>query len=200
MPSERFHEPTDATVALAARLSVGDGSALCEPRRAGAQSTQCGEMPDTFLDRPADVPGRLGLLPRAPRPDPHGRRGFWHRHERARSPSLSATCRWVRAKDEARDAIRLFMLVNRRVAARADSGRTRQGVSAFFQSKPSSAFNARSRVTPDELGRGMGRRQAASAADRRLQWQAVRARRCRHRHDLRLPNADRTCGQDRGHW
>ena len=69
---------------------------------------------------------------------------------KARSRSSSATCRWARRRDEALAAIRLLMLVNDVIAARADRGELAKGF-GFFQSKPSSAFSPVA-VTPDELG------------------------------------------------
>jgi fumarylacetoacetate (FAA) hydrolase len=87
-------------------------------------------------------------------------------------------------REQARDAIRLVMLVNDVSLRNLIPAELAKGF-GFFQSKPSSAFSPVA-VTPDELGSCLGWRQAASAADRRHQRQAVWPRQCRCRHDLRF--------------
>ena len=66
---------------IAARLSVGRRIGLREPRRAGAPRAR-GRDARELLDRAADVPGRIGHVPRRPRRDCAGGRGVGHRSGR----------------------------------------------------------------------------------------------------------------------
>ena len=77
VPSARFHE-NDAHSPLPRAYQWADGFGLRQPRRTGAQiawQRNAGRS----SDRPADLPGRFGRLPRPARPDRAGRRGLGHR-------------------------------------------------------------------------------------------------------------------------
>ena len=112
---------------LAARLSMGRRLGLRQPRRAGAARARrrdAGEL----LDRAADVPGRLGRLPRA-----RASRSSWPTRpgastSRARSPSSPTTCRWARRPRRRRQHIRLLMLVNDVSLRNLIPARARQGL------------------------------------------------------------------------
>ena len=80
------------------------------------------------------------------------------------------------------------------VVAQPDPGRTRQGLRLL----PVEALIGvlAGRRDAGRTGRRLGRRQAPSAAPCRCQRQAVRPRRGRRRHDLRLRKADRACRKD----
>ena len=172
---------------------MGGRLGLCEPCRTGAQGARRRDAGE-FLDRSADLPGRLGLLSSR-----RASRSAWPTRPsastwRARSPSSSTTCRWAPALDEARDAIRLVMLVNDVSLRELTAGRTRQGFRLLPVEAVLGLFAGRGDA--GRTGRRLGWRQAAPAAARRPQRQAVRPRQCRRRHDLRFPGADRPCGED----
>ena len=97
--------------------------------------------------------------------------------------------------DEAAQHIKLVMLVNDVSLRNLIPAELAKGF-GFFQSKPASAFSPVA-VTPDELGDGLARRPSCIC---RLQVDAqrrdIRRARCRHRHDVQLPAADRPCRKD----
>ena len=147
-------------LAPAARLPVGGRLGLCEPCRAGAAGAGRGDAGEP-LDRSADVPGRLRPLPRAARS-----RSAWQ--DEAFGIDFEGEVAVVTGDvpqgatlDQARDAIRLVMLVNDVSLRELIPGEIAKGF-GFFQSKPSSAFSPVA-VTPDELGDELGRRAAAPA-------------------------------------
>ena len=71
------------------------------------------EMPDTLLDRPADVPGRLRTPSSGPRdPIRMADEAFGIDMEGGEIAVIVGDVPMGASKDEARDAIRLFMLVN----------------------------------------------------------------------------------------
>ena len=84
--------------------------------------------------------------------------------------------------EEARNAIRLVMLVNDVSLRGLIPAELAKGF-GFFQSKPSSAFSPVA-VTPDELGDKWDGGKVHLPVAGRLQWQGIRQGQCWRRHDL----------------
>ena len=171
----------------APRLSVGGRLRLRESRRAGAQGARRRDAAQ-LLDRPADVPGRLRLVPRPARSDPDGRRSLGHRFRgrdrgRHRRRADGRRCRRGAAPHQADPA------GQRRVAAQPHSGRAGEGLRLL-------PVQAEQRLLAGggdagRAGRGVGRRQDPPAAGHASQRPAVRQAQRRRRHDLRFRPADR---------
>ena len=150
-PTMRFHEH-DAHSPLPARLSMGGRFGLCQSRGTGAQGAQCGNAGE-FLDRSADVSGRLGHVSwrRAIRSAfPMGRCKAGASTWKARVAVIVDDVPMGATPQEAAKAIRLIMLVNDVSLRGLIPAELGKGF-GFFQSKPSSAFSPVA-VTPDELG------------------------------------------------
>ena len=149
VPSARFHEH-DAHSPLPRAYQWADGSAYVNHVEL-VRKSRGSEMPAKLLDRSADLPGRLGFLPRR-----RAIRSSWPTKpgastSRARSPSSSATCRWARALPmQARAGSGWSCWSTTSACAALAPAELAKGF-GFFQSKPSSAFSPVA-VTPDELG------------------------------------------------
>ncbi len=108
------------------------------------------EMPPSFWTDPADVPGRVRLVPRSARSDPDGATKPGASISRPRSRSSPTTCRWASMPKRRARHIKLIMLVNDVSLRNLIPGELAKGF-GFFQSKPSSAFSPVA-LTPEELG------------------------------------------------
>ena len=190
-PTERFHEH-DALSPLPRAYQWADGSAYVNHVEL-VRKARNAEMPQSFWTDPLMYQGGSDsfLAPREPIRMADEAWGIDMEGEVAvivDDVPMGATV------DEARDAIRLVMLVNDVSLRGLIPAELAKGF-GFFQSQAVHGLFA-GRRDARRTGRCLGRRQAASAAAGRSQRQAVRSRRCRRRHDLRFPAADRPCGQD----
>ena len=148
VPSARFHEH-DAHSPLPRAYQWADGSAYVnhvELVRKARGSRDAGQA----SDRSADLPGRLGFLPRR-----RAIRSSWPTRPgastwRARSPSSSTTCRWAPASTRRRQRSGWSCWSTTSACAALTPAELAKGF-GFFQAKPSSAFSPVA-VTPDELG------------------------------------------------
>ena len=155
VPSFRFHEH-DCASPPAPRLPMGGRLGLREPCRARAPGPRRRDA-RLVLDRPADVSGRLGLRSSA-RATPFAMADEgWGIDFEAEIAVVTGDVPMGAGRAEAAAAIRLVVLVNDVSLRASHPGRARRRASASSRSKPSSALSPVA-VTPDELGRGLGRR------------------------------------------
>lgn len=147
VPSERFHEH-DAHSPLPRAYQWADGSAYVNHVEL-VRKARGVEMPPSFWTDPLIYQGGSDAFvpPRDPiRMADEG----WGIDCEAEVTVIVGDVPMGASADEARDAIRLVMLVND-VTLRALTGPELAKGFGFFQSKPSSAFSPVA-VTPDELG------------------------------------------------
>lgn len=147
VPSDRFHE-NDALSPLPRAYQWADGSAYVNHVEL-VRKAQGAELPESFWTDPLIYQGGSDsfLAPRAPIAMADDRWGIDMEGEIAvvvGDVAMGAT------PDEAREAIRLVMLVNDVSLRRLIPDELAKGF-GFFQGKPSSAFSPVA-VTPDELG------------------------------------------------
>ena len=147
VPSDRFHE-NDALSPLPRAYQWADGSAYVNHVEL-VRKAQGAELPESFWTDPLIYQGGSDsfLAPRAPIAMADDRWGIDMEGEIAvvvGDVAMGAT------PDEAREAIRLVMLVNDVSLRRLIPDELAKGF-GFFQGKPSSAFSPAA-VTPDELG------------------------------------------------
>ncbi|MCI5074785.1 fumarylacetoacetate hydrolase family protein [Oricola sp.] len=147
VPSERFHEH-DALSPLPRAYQWADGSAYVNHVEL-VRKARGAEMPDTFWTDPLMYQGGSDtfLAPRAPIRMADEAYGIDMEGEVA---VIVGDVPMAASVDQARDAIRLVMLVNDVSLRGLIPGELAKGF-GFFQSKPSSAFSPVA-VTPDELG------------------------------------------------
>lgn len=147
VPSERFHEH-DAMSPLPRAYQWADGSAYVNHVEL-VRKARNAEMPQTFWTDPLMYQGGSDTFigPRDPIRMADEAFGIDMEGEVA---VIVDDVPMGASKDEARDAIRLFMLVNDVSLRGLIPGELGKGF-GFFQSKPSSAFTPVA-VTPDELG------------------------------------------------
>ena len=143
------------------------------------------EMPETFLDRSADVSGRLRRLSRtARRRSRCSMKSTMGSISKRRSPSSPMMCRWASTPQEARRAHHARHARQRHHPARAACRANSRRASASFSQSRLPPFR-RSPSRPTNSGR-MGRRKAVAAAAVLRQWRAARPSGRRRRHDLRF--------------
>ena len=169
---------------------MGRWIGLRQSRRAGAPRAwrrDAGQL----LDRPADVSGRLGRVPR-----PAATRSKWPMRPgastwKARWRSSPTTCRWAPPPAEAGDTIRLVMLVNDVSLRNLIPAELAKGF-GFFHGKPSTAFSPVA-VTPDELGTAWHGGKVHLPLLASINGKPLGRPECRARHDVLVPRPDRAC-------
>ena len=159
VPSLRFHEH-DAHSPLPRAYQWADGSAYVNHVEL-VRKARGAEMPESFWTDPLMYQGGSDSF-LAPRDPIRMADEAWGIDMEGEVAVITGDVPMGARPSEAREAIRLVMLVNDVSLRRLIPAELAKGF-GFFQSKPSSAFSPVA-VTPDELGDGLGRRQAASAA------------------------------------
>lgn len=147
VPSERFHEH-NAHSPLPRAYQWADGSAYVNHVEL-VRKARNAEMPASFWTDPLMYQGGSDAFV-APRDAIRMADESWGIDLEAEVAVIVDDVPMGASKDEARDAIRLIMLVND-VTLRALTAPELAKGFGFFQSKPSSAFSPVA-VTPDELG------------------------------------------------
>ncbi len=149
-PSQRFHEH-DAASPLPRAYQWADGSAYVNHVEL-VRKARNAEMPDTFWTDPLMYQGGSDtfLGPRDPIRFPDGADATWGIDMEGEVAVIVDDVPMGATIDQARDAIRLVMLVNDVSLRGLIPAELAKGF-GFFQSKPSSAFSPVA-VTPDELG------------------------------------------------
>lgn len=149
-PSFRFHEH-DAMSPLPRAFQWADGSAYVNHVEL-VRKARNAEMPATFWTEPLMYQGGSDsfIAPRDPITFPAGADQSWGIDMEAEVAVIVDDVSMGASVDEARDAIRIVMLVNDVSLRGLIPDELAKGF-GFFQSKPSSAF-APVAITPDELG------------------------------------------------
>ena len=147
VPSERFHEH-DAHSPLPRAYQWADGSA-CVNHVELVRKARNAEMPASFWTDPLMYQGGSDTFI-APRDPIRIADEAWGIDLEAEVAVMVDDVPMGASKDEARNAIRLIMLVNDVTLRGLTAPELAKGF-GFFQSKPSSAFSPVA-VTPDELG------------------------------------------------
>ena len=147
VPSERFHEH-DAHSPLPRAYQWADGSAYVNHVEL-VRKARNAEMPASFWTDPLMYQGGSDAFI-APRDPIRSADEAWGIDLEAEVAVMVDDVPMGASKDEARNAIRLIMLVNDVTLRGLTAPELAKGF-GFFQSKPSSAFSPVA-VTPDELG------------------------------------------------
>ncbi len=113
---------------------------------------------------------------------------------RARWRSSPTTCRWARAADQARQHIKLVMLVNDWSLRNLIPAELAKGF-GFYQSKPATAFSPVA-VTPDELGAAWDGGKVNLPLTIEINGSAVRQTERGRRHDVRFSATGRARHED----